>query len=179
MWQGGCIMLSVASAPAVRAYAPNPPSHGRHDVEAQAKAGVPQADVLDVQMAVTVTSVRVLLVEQATGSSAGAEADAVAPAGFPDHLKPTAVAGRILDFVRAAAGGDPERLGSLIEAVETAFAEVEQILGGNVPEVSRVTMELVREGLAKMRAELSEVGPANAATIVEISQESVELAATV
>lgn len=52
---------------------------------------------------------------------------------------------RILDFARNLADNDPGKIGVLRDAVEKGFQEAEKILGG-LPEISKRTLELVRQG---------------------------------
>ncbi len=73
--------------------------------------------------------------------------------GLDPSQTPDAVACRVLDFIRALAGSDPERLEMMMEAAEQAFAEAEEIFGGTLPDISYTTMELIRTGLTDMRAE--------------------------
>lgn len=87
--------------------------------------------------------------------------------GLDPSQTPDALAGRVLDFIRALAGGDPERLEVMMEAAEQAFAEAEEIFGGTLPDISYTTMELIRAGLADMLTEFrgepqSEESPAAA-----------------
>lgn len=139
----------------------------------------------DVRVDLAVHSVRALLLTQAGETSHRAimvpePALASDGPGLPEYYSPEAVSGRILDFVRQASGGDARRLERLVEAVETAFAEVEAILGGNVPEACRRTMAMVREGLRTMLAEFrGESGVDPRVAELELSPESVELAAQV
>ena len=138
---------------------------------------------LDVRVGLTVQTLRAVLLTQAEEA---AHLAFVVPQPAPaddglslaEYYSPQAVSGRILDFVRNASGGDPERLERLIEAVETAFAEVGAMLDGNVPEVSRQTMSTVREGLRAMLAEFrGESDPQSGAAAVELSAAAIELAA--
>jgi hypothetical protein len=72
--------------------------------------------------------------------------------GLDPSQTPNAVAGRVLDFIRALAGGDPGRLEVMMEAAEQAFAEAEEIFGGTLPDVSLETMDMIRAGLTDMLA---------------------------
>jgi hypothetical protein len=51
---------------------------------------------------------------------------------------------RILDFAKAAIGGDPEKLATIRAAVEKGFSEAEEAFGGWLPEISHRTMDAVR-----------------------------------
>ena len=57
-----------------------------------------------------------------------------------------AVAKRILDFAKSISNGDPSKISLLRDAVEKAFKEVKEKLGGWLPEVSKKTYELVMKG---------------------------------
>ena len=89
--------------------------------------------------------------------------------GLDPGQTPDAVSGRILDFIRALAGGDPDRLEVMMAAAEQALAEAEEIFGGTLPDLSYQTIERVREGLAAMLAEFrgepEEQSPSAAATL--------------
>jgi len=57
-----------------------------------------------------------------------------------------AVSQRILDFAKSISNGDPSKIDILRNAVEKAFSEVKEKLGGWLPEVSQRTYELVMKG---------------------------------
>jgi hypothetical protein len=98
--------------------------------------------------------------------------------GLNPSQTPDSVAGRVLDFIRALAGGDLERLEVMMEAAEQAFAEAEKIFGGTLPDISYTTMKLVRAGLTDMLAEFrgepqSEESPAAASLeLVYVAQQT-------
>lgn len=75
-------------------------------------------------------------------------------AEYHDLIDPEKVAGRILDFAKSLAGGDPSKLDMLEDAVGKGFKEAEKILGG-LPEVSKRTFDLVKEGFQKIREEFN------------------------
>ncbi|MBM4417205.1 MAG: hypothetical protein FJ033_02660 [Chloroflexi bacterium] len=81
--------------------------------------------------------------------SAEEAAARVAPGGY---WSAESTAQRILDFVAAYANGEPERAQLLREAVETGFAEAEEAFGGDLPEISYRTIDLVRDGLDRLLA---------------------------
>ena len=60
---------------------------------------------------------------------------------------------RILDFARAISGGDPSRINVLRDAVERGFQAAERAWGGSLPEISRQTLEAVRQGFDDWAAE--------------------------
>ena len=74
--------------------------------------------------------------------------------GLDPSQTPDAVTGRVLDFIRALAGGDSDRLEVMMEAAEQAFAEAEEIFGATLPDISYQTMDMIREGLQAMLAEI-------------------------
>lgn len=57
-----------------------------------------------------------------------------------------ATANRILDFAKALAGGDPEKIGVLKDAVQKGFAAAEKIWGGKLPDISYQTLDKVMQG---------------------------------
>ncbi len=73
--------------------------------------------------------------------------------GLDPSQTPNAVTNRILEFTRALAGGDPERLEIMMKAAERAFAEAEEIFDGTLPDISLETMDMIRAGLEAMLAE--------------------------
>lgn len=95
------------------------------------------------------------LADLSTGLPTGAAPAATEPLypGPDPNQTPDAVSGRVLDFIRALAGGDPDRLQIMMDAAEQAFAEAEEIFGGTLPDFSYTTIDMIREGLAAMMAE--------------------------
>jgi hypothetical protein len=57
------------------------------------------------------------------------------------------VSGRIVDFAKALSGGDKEKIELLRNAIIEGFGEAKRILGGELPEVSNKTYDLVMEKL--------------------------------
>jgi len=53
---------------------------------------------------------------------------------------------RILDFAKAISGGDQSKIDILIAAVEEGFAAAAKLWGGELPEISKQTLEAVRAG---------------------------------
>ena len=60
---------------------------------------------------------------------------------------PEAVSKRILDFVKAFDNGDEARRDLLRDAVERGYEEAEAAWGSKLPDISKETMKLVRQGL--------------------------------
>ncbi|MDN5338843.1 MAG: hypothetical protein PWQ20_1913 [Thermotogaceae bacterium] len=73
---------------------------------------------------------------------------------------PKAVSKRILDFAKSISNGDSSKINLLRKAVEKAFQEVKEILGGWLPEVSERTYELVMKGFEdwERTADLKDIG---------------------
>lgn len=67
---------------------------------------------------------------------------------------PKEVAHRILDFAKKISGGNPEKIDLLEKAVEKGFKEAERILG-ELPDISKETYQLVKEGFAQWREEMA------------------------
>ncbi len=91
--------------------------------------------------------------------------------GLDPSQTPDAVSRRVLDFIRALAGGDSERLEVMMEAAEQAFAEAEEMFGGTLPGISYETMDMIREGLKALLAEFRgepESGEVPAAASLEL-----------
>lgn len=78
---------------------------------------------------------------------ARAEANALISEG--GELSPEKVSDRIVEFAKAISGGDKSKIDTLKEAIEKGFAEAARILGGELPEVSQKTYDLVMEKLDK------------------------------
>jgi hypothetical protein len=74
------------------------------------------------------------------------EAAAAIAEGGP--LSAEAVSDRIVEFAKAISGGDKTKLDTLRSAIDKGFSEAERILGGNLPEISHKTRELINEKLA-------------------------------
>ena len=128
-----------------------------------------------LRMRTVTTRVKMVVTRQANRlEGPAAETKGIADL-LPDYLKPEAVAERIVDFITAAAGGDPSLLDLLIDAAEEGFGQAEAIFGGHLPDVSYQTMDLVREALAELAASLGggsgQLGPS---AVVEIQVESQE-----
>lgn len=64
------------------------------------------------------------------------------------------VATRILDFAKALSGGDASKFKMLRDAVEKGFADATDALGGELPEISRQTYDLVQKGFDQWAEEL-------------------------
>lgn len=79
------------------------------------------------------------------------EAQGMIAEGGP--LSPEAVSDRIVDFAKAISGGDKEKIGMLRDAIEEGFRAVEKIFGGELPEISKRTYQLVMEKLDKWAEE--------------------------
>ena len=54
--------------------------------------------------------------------------------------------GRILDFAKALAGDDPEKMEKMRSAFEKGYKMAEKTWGGELPEISKQTYEAVMKG---------------------------------
>ncbi|MBQ6589470.1 MAG: hypothetical protein IJI01_12440 [Butyrivibrio sp.] len=57
---------------------------------------------------------------------------------------------RILDFAKALAGDDPDKLEKMRGAFEKGFAQAEKTWGGNLPEISQQTYAAVMKGFDEL-----------------------------
>ncbi len=64
------------------------------------------------------------------------------------------MAKRILEFAYSLSKGDVSKIPILREAVERAFEEVEKMFGGDLPDVSKKTKELVMKGFDSWEKEV-------------------------
>lgn len=62
-------------------------------------------------------------------------------------------ADRIFQFAKSISGGDKSKLGALRDAIENGYKEAEKAFGGELPEISQKTMELVRTKLDEWEKE--------------------------
>ncbi len=76
---------------------------------------------------------------------ARAEANALISEG--GELSPEKVSDRIVEFAKAISGGDKSKIDTLREAIDKGFEEAARILGGELPEISQKTYDLVMEKL--------------------------------
>ncbi len=70
------------------------------------------------------------------------------------YYSPEATASRIVDFAKALSGGDASKFRLLKDAVEKGFADATDALGGELPEISRQTYDLVQKGFDQWAEEL-------------------------
>ncbi len=57
---------------------------------------------------------------------------------------------RILDFAKALAGDDPEKLENMRQAFEKGFAQAEKTWGGKLPDISQQTYDAVMKGFDEL-----------------------------
>jgi hypothetical protein len=62
-------------------------------------------------------------------------------------LSPEAVSDRIVDFAKSISGGDKARLEVLRDAIEEGFEQAKEYMGGELPEISSETYDLIQEKL--------------------------------
>lgn len=74
-------------------------------------------------------------------------------------------AGRILDFAKAIAGDDPDKLEEMKKAVEKGFALARDMWGGELPSISGQTYDAVMQGFDDWSKSISEKQQTVAAAI--------------
>lgn len=79
------------------------------------------------------------------------EAQAQISEGRPHS--PENVSDRIINFAKAISGGDKSKIGLLTDAIKEGFKQAAKILGGDLPEVSRQTYDLIMEKLDQWASE--------------------------
>lgn len=62
---------------------------------------------------------------------------------------PEKVSDRIVDFAIAISGGDKTKLNTLIQAIDKGFSEAARTFGGQLPDISHRTYDMIREKLDK------------------------------
>jgi hypothetical protein len=75
--------------------------------------------------------------------------DAQASIAEGGENSPEKVSDRIVEFAIAVSGGDKSKLDVLKSAIDEGFKQAAAILGGNLPEISHKTYDLVMEKLTK------------------------------
>lgn len=76
-----------------------------------------------------------------------ARVEAQALIGEGGELSPEKVSERIVEFAKAISGGDKGKFEELKSAIEEGFAQAAAVLGGQLPEISQKTYDLVMEKL--------------------------------
>lgn len=77
----------------------------------------------------------------------------IAPGG---PLSAEAVSDRIVDFAKSISGGDKEKLALLRDAIEEGFQQAKEMMGGELPDISNKTYELIQEKLDAWENESNE-----------------------
>lgn len=62
---------------------------------------------------------------------------------------------RILDFAKALAGDDPEKLENMREAFKKGYSQAEKTWGGELPEISKNTFDAVMKGFDELTGKVS------------------------
>lgn len=62
-------------------------------------------------------------------------------------LSPTAVSDRVVDFAKAISNGDKSKLSLLRGAIEEGYEQAKEAMGGELPEISAKTYDLIQEKL--------------------------------
>jgi hypothetical protein len=81
------------------------------------------------------------------------EAQALLDEGGP--FSPEAVSERIVEAAKAFSGGDPEKIALMRKAIDAGFKAVAKALGGQLPEISMKTYDLILEKLDAWEQELT------------------------
>jgi len=76
-----------------------------------------------------------------------ARSEAQALIGEGGDLSPEKVSDRIVEFAKAISGGDKGKFEILKSAIEEGFKQAAEVLGGELPEISQKTYDLVMEKL--------------------------------
>jgi hypothetical protein len=63
---------------------------------------------------------------------------------------------RLLSFAKALSGGDPSKADIMIEAVKEGFKQAEKAWGGELPQISRDTLDRTISKMESWRDSLSE-----------------------
>lgn len=79
--------------------------------------------------------------------------EAQALIGEGGDLSPEKVSDRIVEFAKALSGGDLSKFEELKQAIEEGFMQAAHVLGGELPEVSQRTYDLVMEKLEQWKNE--------------------------
>lgn len=82
-----------------------------------------------------------------------ARLEAQAAIGEGGPLSPEKLSDSIVDFANAISGGDKSKYDLLKNAIEEGFNEAKKALGGELPEISQKTYDLVMEKLNKWKDE--------------------------
>jgi hypothetical protein len=62
-------------------------------------------------------------------------------------LSPEAVSDRIVDFAKSISNGDKSKLKLLRESIEEGFEQAKEMMGGELPEISSQTYDMIQEKL--------------------------------
>ncbi|MGE5342434.1 MAG: DUF5610 domain-containing protein [Candidatus Omnitrophota bacterium] len=78
-----------------------------------------------------------------------ARAEAEKMIGPGGELSPEKVSDRIVDFAKAISGGDKSKIDVIRKAIDQGFAEARHMLGGELPDISNKTYDLIQDKLNK------------------------------
>lgn len=76
--------------------------------------------------------------------------------GESGPLSPEVLSDKIVEFAKAISGGNKEKYDVLKNAIDDGFKEAARILGGELPEISQKTYDIVMEKLNKWQQDDSE-----------------------
>ncbi|OMF36929.1 hypothetical protein BK133_08430 [Paenibacillus sp. FSL H8-0548] len=94
-----------------------------------------------------VTADTILEVDEATRLEAQARIEG------EGELSPEKVSDRIVDFAKAVSGGDASKFEVLKSAIEEGFKQAASALGGELPDISKKTYDLVMQKLNQWKEE--------------------------
>lgn len=66
-------------------------------------------------------------------------------------LSPEKVSDRIVNFAKAISNDDPSKFNLLKDAIEEGFAQAKEMMGGELPEISQTTYDLIQEKLEQWK----------------------------
>jgi hypothetical protein len=67
--------------------------------------------------------------------------------GEDGPLSPEKVSDRIVNFAKAISNDDPSKFNLLKDAIEEGFSQAKEFMGGELPEISQKTYDLIQEKL--------------------------------
>ena len=79
--------------------------------------------------------------------------DAQEAIGENGRFSPEKLSDKIVDFAKNISGGDKSKFEKLRSSIIKGFEEAKKILGGNLPEISKKTYDLVMEKLDNWKSE--------------------------
>ncbi len=68
-------------------------------------------------------------------------------------LSPEAVSDRIVDFAKAISSGDKSKFDLISDAIEEGFDQAKEMMGGELPDISQETYDLIQEKMNAWKEE--------------------------